>query len=314
MTTYLVTGGAGFIGSHIVEELVGRGEGVRVLDNFLTGKRENLAPFLKSIELVEADIRDPEACRTASRGVEVVLHQAALASVPRSLKDPLLSHDINLTGTLNLLLAARDAGVRRFVFASSSSVYGDDPSLPKKEGREGRTLSPYAVNKAAGERYCQVVHTAYGLETVCLRYFNIFGPRQDPYSQYAAVIPLFILSFLGGRAPAIFGDGEQSRDFTYVANVVQANLLAAEAAGAAGRVYNVGCGERTTIGMLAGLIRDILGSSVQPAHTPVRSGDVLHSQADISKARSELNYDPRIGFRDGLERTVRWYKDKERTP
>ena len=311
MTTDLVTGGAGFIGSHLVEELVRRGDRVRVLDNFLTGKRENLEPFLRSIELVEADIRDPEACRNASRGVEVVFHQAALASVPRSVKDPLLTHDINVTGTLNLLLAAREAEVRRFVFASSSSVYGDDPNLPKKEGREGRTLSPYAVNKAAGERYCQVFQSVYGLETVCLRYFNIFGPRQDPHSQYAAVIPLFIQRLLGGRPPVIFGDGEQSRDFTYVTNVVQANLLAAESAGAAGQVFNIGCGQRTTIGMLAERIAEILGTNIRPEFQPARPGDVRHSHADISKAGSLLNYSPRIGFRDGLESTVRWYKDKE---
>ncbi|OGD24086.1 MAG: Vi polysaccharide biosynthesis protein VipB/TviC [Candidatus Aminicenantes bacterium RBG_13_63_10] len=313
MTAYLVTGGAGFIGSHIVEELVRRGERVRVLDNFQTGKRENLAPFLKSIELAEADIRDRDACRDAVRGMDVVLHQAALASVPRSVKDPLQSHEVNVTGTLNLLDAARQEGVRRFVFASSSSVYGDDPGLPKVEGREGRTLSPYAVNKAACERYCQVFHLVYGLETVCLRYFNIFGPRQDPFSQYAAVVPLFIRSYLEGRAPVIFGDGEQSRDFTYVTNVVQANLLAAEAPAAPGQVYNIGCGERTTVGLLAGLIGDILGSSLRPAHEPVRAGDVRHSLADISKARKELDYTPRIGFREGLERTVRWHQDKERS-
>jgi len=312
MTAYLVTGGAGFIGSHIVEELVRRGENVRVMDNFQTGKRENLAPFLKSIELAEANIRDRDACRAAVRGTEVVLHQAALASVPRSVKDPLQSHEVNVTGTLNLLDAAREEGVRRFVFASSSSVYGDDPGLPKVEGREGRTQSPYAVSKAAGERYCQVFHIVYGLETVCLRYFNIFGPRQDPFSQYAAVIPLFIRTYLEGRAPVIFGDGEQSRDFTYVSNVVQANLLAAEAPAAPGQVYNIGCGERTTVGLLAELIGDILGSSLRPAHEPVRAGDVRHSLADISKARTELDYNPRIGFREGLERTVRWYQDKER--
>ncbi len=311
MKTYLVTGGAGFIGSHIVEELVRRGERVRVLDNFLTGKRENLAPFLESIDLIEGDIRDLPTCRQAVRGADFVLHQAALPSVPRSIEDPRLSHDINLTGTVNMLLASKEAGVRRFVFASSSSVYGDDPRLPKKEGQEGRTLSPYAVTKAAGEKYCRVFETAFGLETVCLRYFNIFGPRQDPYSQYAAVIPLFILRFLGGEPPVIHGDGEQSRDFTYVSNVVQANLLAAEAAGVRGRVFNIGCGDRTTVKMLAGLIRDILGSPLNPSFDADRPGDVKHSHADISQARAVLGYEPGVDFREGLERTVQWYKDKE---
>lgn len=311
MKTYLVTGGAGFIGSHIVEELVRRGERVRVLDNFLTGKRENLAPFEGRFELVEADVRDLEACRAAARGADYVLHQAALPSVPRSIEDPRTSHDINLTGTLNVLVAAREAKVRRVVFASSSSVYGDDPRLPKKEGQEGRTLSPYAVNKAAGEKYCQVFDSAFGLETVGLRYFNIFGPRQDPHSQYAAVVPLFVLSYLAGRAPVIHGDGEQSRDFTYVSNVVEANLRAAEAPGASGGVFNIGCGGRTTIRDLAFIIRDILGSRIEPAHDPDRPGDVKHSHADISQARARLGYEPRVSFREGLERTVAWYKDKE---
>lgn len=311
MKTYLVTGGAGFIGSHIVEELVRRGERVRVLDNFLTGKRENLAPFAKAIELVEGDIRDLDTCRRAAKGADFVLHQAALPSVPRSIEDPLTSHEINLTGTLNVLVAARDARVRRVVSASSSSVYGDDPRLPKKEGQEGRTLSPYAVTKAAGERYCQVFDTVYGLETVCLRYFNIFGPRQDPHSLYSAVIPLFILKFLSGQAPTIHGDGEQSRDFTYVGNVVQANLLAAEAPGASGQAFNIGCGDRTTVKRLAELIRDILGSTAAATHDGDRPGDVKHSHADITRARTVLKYEPRVDFRQGLEATVRWYRDKE---
>jgi nucleoside-diphosphate-sugar epimerase len=311
MKRYLITGGAGFIGSHLVEELVRRGEEVRVLDNFLTGKRENLQPFLKSLELIEGDIRDLDTCRRAADGVDFVLHQAALPSVPRSIEDPRLSHDINVTGTVNVLLASKDAGVRRVVFASSSSVYGDDPNLPKREGQEGRTLSPYAVNKASDEKYCQVFHAVYGLETVCLRYFNIFGPRQDPYSQYAAVVPLFILRTMAGEAPVIHGDGEQSRDFTYVANVVQANLLAAEASGAAGMVFNVGCGDRITVNRLAEIIRDILGAKVTPVHMAARAGDVRNSHADISRARQVLKYDPRVDFREGLERTVRWYKEQK---
>jgi nucleoside-diphosphate-sugar epimerase len=311
MGTWLVTGGAGFIGSHLVEELVRRGTTVRVLDNFLTGRRENLEPFAGSIDLVEGDVREPEACRRAAHGAEVVLHQAALPSVPRSIEDPRLTHDINLTGTLNMLLAAREAGARRFVFASSSSVYGDDERLPKVEGQEGRPLSPYAVNKAAAEKYCQVFHSVCGLETVCLRYFNIFGPRQDPRSEYAAVVPLFILRMLGGRPPLIHGDGEQSRDFTYVANVVQANLLAAGAKEAAGRVINVGCGERTTVRMLAEGVAAILGSGLRPEHGPARAGDVRHSHADLGRARSLLGYEPLVSFREGLERTVRWFREKE---
>jgi UDP-N-acetylglucosamine/UDP-N-acetyl-alpha-D-glucosaminouronate 4-epimerase len=310
MSLYLVTGGAGFIGSHLVDELLRRGRRVRVLDNFLTGKRENLAAAAGTVELLEGDLRDPDACRRAAEGVEVVLHQAALPSVPRSIADPGLTNDINVSGTLNILLAARDAGVRRFVFASSSSVYGDSPELPKREGHEGKPLSPYAVSKLVGEKYAQTFHLLYGLSTVCLRYFNVFGPRQDPASQYAAVVPLFITRLLRGEAPVIFGDGEQSRDFTYVADIVSANLLAAETARASGDVLNVACGEGITVNRLAAVIASLVGSRMVPVHGPERPGDIKHSLADISKAEEALWFMPRITLREGLEKTVAWYRER----
>jgi nucleoside-diphosphate-sugar epimerase len=310
MSLYLVTGGAGFIGSHLVDELLRRGRRVRVLDNFLTGKRENLAAVSRDIELLEGDLRDPEACRRAAADAEVVLHQAALPSVPRSVADPRLANDINVSGTLNMLLAARDAGVRRFVFASSSAVYGDSPELPKREGHEGNPLSPYAVSKLVGEKYAQTFHLLYGLSTVCLRYFNVFGPRQDPASQYAAVVPLFITHLLRGEPPAVFGDGEQSRDFTYVSDVVNANLLAAETTRGSGEVLNVACGEGITVNRLAAEIASLLGSRVRPVHGPERPGDIKHSLADISKAGEALWFVPRMTLREGLEKTVAWYRER----
>jgi UDP-N-acetylglucosamine 4-epimerase len=310
MGSYLVTGGAGFIGSHLVEELVRRGEKVRVLDNFLTGHRENLADFAARIDLVQGDIRSLETCREAVESVDYVLHQAALPSVSRSVLDPLLSNEINVGGTLNMLRAAQEAGVKRFIYASSSSVYGADERLPKREGNEGESLSPYSVTKAAGEKYCQVFNRTFHLATVCLRYFNIFGPRQDPVSQYAAVIPLFISRCLQGLPPTIHGDGRQSRDFTPVANVVQANLLSCQAAKAPGGVFNIGCGGRITINELAATIRDLTGARTEPVHDPPRPGDILHSWADISRAAEVLDYRPLVGFREGLERTVRWYKER----
>jgi nucleoside-diphosphate-sugar epimerase len=309
MSSYLVSGGAGFIGSHLVEKLIERGEKVCVLDNFLTGKRENIAAFLKQIELIEGDIRDLETCRRACQGVDYVLHQAALPSVARSVEDPHTTNEINLTGTLNLLLAAREAKVKRFVFASSSSVYGDDASWPKREGEEGRPLSPYAVSKLAGEHYCRLFFQLYGLSTVCLRYFNVFGPRQDPFSPYAAVIPNFILRLLQGERPIIFGDGEQSRDFTYVANVVEANLLAATAsAEVSGEVLNIACGESISVNALAAGINQILGTDLRPIYSEPRPGDIRHSQADISRARKILGYEPRYGFWPGLEETIHWFR------
>jgi UDP-N-acetylglucosamine 4-epimerase len=311
MEFYLVTGGAGFIGSHIAEELVGRGQKVRILDNFLTGKRENIAPFLGSVELIEGDIRDREVCRRAVRGVDAVLHQAALPSVPRSIENPLLVHDINVTGTLNLLWAAVEARVGRFVFASSSSVFGDDPRLPQKEGQEGKPLSPYALGKRAGEMYCSLFSRLYGLETIALRYFNVFGPRQDPLSQYAAAVPLFITKTLSGEGPTIFGDGEQSRDFTFVANVVEANMRSLDApAGAVGEAFNIACGERTTVNALAQEIGRLLGTTLDPAHVAPRQGDIRHSFADITKAGRLLRFAPRKSFREGLAETVRWYQGR----
>lgn len=308
MSFYLVTGGAGFIGSNIVEELVRRGERVRVLDDFSTGKHENLAPFVEHIELLEGTLLDVAAVRRAVQGVDYVLHQAALPSVQRSIEDPLTTHTTNATGTLNLLLAARDAGVKRFVFASSSSVYGDTPTLPKEESMPPSPKSPYAASKLAGEHYCRVFAEVYGLETVCLRYFNVFGPRQDPTSQYAAVIPLFITAMLQGQSPTIYGDGLQSRDFTYVANVVEANLSAAVAPDVTGRVFNIACGQSYTLLDLISALNNILGNEIVPVYAAPRPGDVRHSLADITAARKALGYQPLVDFEEGLRRTVEWYK------
>jgi nucleoside-diphosphate-sugar epimerase len=312
MERYLVTGGAGFIGSHIAEELVRRGHAVRVLDNFITGRKENLASFLGDIELISGDIRELSVCQKAMKDVHYVLHHAALPSVPRSIEDPLVTNSINIEGTLNILLAARDAKVKSFVFASSSSVYGDDPNLPKKEGAEGIQLSPYAVTKLVGEKYCRVFSHVYGLSTVCLRYFNIFGPRQDPHSQYAAVIPKFITRLLDGEAPVIYGDGEQSRDFTYVSNVVEANILAAKASDVSGEVFNIGCGTRTTINALAGIIAGLLKAPVKPSHDKERPGDVKHSFADISKAEKAFRYGVSVDLEEGIARTIDWFKRKSK--
>jgi nucleoside-diphosphate-sugar epimerase len=311
MDKYLVTGGAGFIGSNIAEELVKRGYSVKIIDNFLTGKRENISSFLDKIELVEGDIRDYDACRRALEGVDFVLHQAALPSVPRSIEDPLLTTDINIKGTLNILLASREAKVKGFVFASSSSVYGDDPNLPKKEGTVGNPLSPYAISKLTGEKYCRVFSQIFGLSTVCLRYFNIFGPRQDPSSQYAAVIPNFITRMLKGESPTIFGDGEQTRDFTYVSNVVEANILASKAQGVSGEVFNIACGERTTVNSLVSNLNEILKEEINPSYAEPRPGDVRDSFADMSKARKMLKYEPLVPFGKGLEETIRWYRERK---
>jgi len=307
----LVTGGAGFIGSHLVENLVKQGHNVRILDNFLTGKRENIAEFLGEIDLIEGDIRDLETCRQAAEEVDFVLHQAALPSVPRSIEDPVLTNEINIGGTLNLLLAAKEKKVRKFVFASSSSVYGDDETLPKREGVEGAPLSPYAVTKLIGEKYCQVFNRVFGLSTVSLRYFNIFGPRQDPFSQYAAVIPIFITKIIQGERPVIFGDGEQSRDFTYVTNIVEANRLAIEASEISGEVINVACGDKTTVNQLFETIRKLLQKDLAPIHEEPRPGDIRHSFADIAKAREVLKYEPKISLGEGLQETIRWYQERE---
>jgi nucleoside-diphosphate-sugar epimerase len=285
-------------------ELLERGHDVRVLDNFATGRRSNLAVLNGDAEIIEGDIQSYERVNRAIRGCDVVFHQAALPSVPRSIQDPLTSNATNVTGTLNVLLAARDHEVSRVVYASSSSVYGASPELPKHEQLPTLPISPYATAKLAAEGYARSFHQVYGLETVALRYFNVFGPRQDPNSEYSAVIPKFVAKLAAGEAPIIFGDGEQSRDFTYVENVVAANLLAMEAPVSAGRVYNVACGERFSLNQLFGELREIMGSSVEAEYGPARAGDVKHSMADISRARGDLGYEPLVDFREGLERTV----------
>ena len=309
MTTYLVTGGAGFIGSNIVVELLQRGERVRVLDNFSTGRRKNLSDVLDNLELIEGDLRDLDTCRRAVRGVDYVLHQGAVPSVQRSIDDPITSNDANIKGTLNLLIAARDADVRRLVYASSSSIYGDSPTLPKQENMPLRPKSPYAVSKLAAEHYCRIFTSVFGLETVSLRYFNVFGPRQDPTSHYAAVVPLFIKAMLAGKPPTIYGDGLQSRDFTYVGNNVHANLLAAMAEDVAGQVFNVACGQRYTLLELVATLNEILGMHIEPLFAPPRPGDVKHSLADISRAQAKLGYTVKVDFRAGLEKTVAWYRE-----
>jgi nucleoside-diphosphate-sugar epimerase len=309
MEKYLVTGGAGFIGSNIAEELIKRGHLVRIIDNFLTGKRENISTFLDKIELIEGDIRDYDVCKRALEGVDFVLHQAALSSVPRSIEDPLLTTEINIKGTLNVLLASRDLGVKKFVFASSAAVYGDNSTLPKKEDNVGNPLSPYALSKLVGEKYCWIFSQIFGLSTVCLRYFNIFGPRQDPSSQYAAVVPNFITRMLEGGSPTIFGDGEQSRDFAYVFNVVEANILASKAEGVSGEVFNIGCGEGTSVNSLASKLNEILKEKINPSYDEPRQGDIKHSFADISKAKKMLEYEPQVLFAKGLEETIRWYRE-----
>jgi nucleoside-diphosphate-sugar epimerase len=300
----LVTGGAGFIGSHLARRLLGDGHEVRVLDNFSTGNRANLAPIADEIEIVEGDIQSYERAHNAVRDCEVVFHEAALPSVPRSIQDPLTSTAVNVIGTLNLLLASRDSGVRRVVYASSSSIYGADPTLPKREDRAPRPISPYAVAKLASEGYCRSFSQVYALETVALRYFNVFGPGQDPHSQYAAVIPKFITALMREEAPVVFGDGEQSRDFTYIDNVVDANLLAADAEGASGEAFNIACGDRISLNHLLEELRGIIGVGTEAIHLDPRPGDVPHSLADIGKAEEILGYRPGVEFSDGLRRTV----------
>ncbi len=309
---FLVTGGAGFIGSHVVERLLRDGHRVRVLDNFSSGSREHLA-FAKEdsrLEIIEGDLRDAGAVVAAARAVEVIFHQAAMRSVPRSVDDPLGANENNVTGTLNVLMAARQAAVRRVVYASSSSIYGDRPDLPKREDQPPAPISPYAVSKLAGELYCAAWSRLYGLETVGLRYFNVFGPRQDPESQYAAVIPRFITWALAGEPLEVHGDGTQSRDFTHIDNVVEANLLAASAAGVAGETFNVGCGSRVSLLEIIGFLEGILGRKLERRHTPTRQGDVLHTLADIGKAKRLLGYVPLVEFEEGFRRTVEYFRRK----
>jgi len=305
MANFLVTGGAGFIGSHIVEELVKQKQKVRVIDNFSTGKAENIEPFLNSIEFIEADIRDEKAVSSAMRDIDFVLHQAALPSVPRSIADPITSNEVNVNGTLNILWAAKETGVKRVVLASSSSIYGNVDVSPKHEGLKPSPVSPYAVSKLTLENYARSFFNVYGLETVCLRYFNVFGPRQDPNSPYAAVIPIFVSEMRAGRPAPINGDGKQTRDFTFVKNVVKANLLACEAdKKIAGEAMNAACGGSISLLQLVHLINKELGAEIQPIFRARRAGDVMHSKADITLAKKLMNYEPEIDFEEGLKITI----------
>lgn len=305
---YLVTGGAGFIGSNLVERLVENGEHVRVIDNFSTGKAENLSQFLNKIELVNGDIRYLNTVMEAMKDVDYVLHQAALPSVPRSIETPLESNDVNTNGTLNLLYAAKEAGVKRFVYAASSSAYGESPTLPKVETMQTSPLSPYAVNKLAGEYNCKAFYNVYGLKTVAVRYFNIYGPRQDPGSYYSAVIPKFIKMMLSGIAPTIHGDGQQSRDFTYIENVINANLLACKASERAyGKVMNIACGERITLNKLVNELKKLLNVEIDAVHGEPRPGDIKDSLADVNLAKNLIGYEPKVLVEEGLKRTVDWF-------
>jgi UDP-glucose 4-epimerase len=304
----LVTGGAGFIGSNLVRAILKEGRRVRVLDNFLTGFRANLEEVLADVELIEGDICDPDTCARACGGAEVVFHQAALPSVPRSMADPRTSFRCNTVGTFNMLVAARDAGVRRFLFAASSSAYGANPDLPKREAMPVMPVSPYAADKACGEMWAATFHRAFGLQTLSLRYFNIFGPRQDPTNQYAGVIAAFAAAMIRGCRPTIFGDGTQSRDFTFVDNVVHANLLAAKAPETHGEVVNIGCGEAVNLNDMAAAFNKVLGTDLAPVYAPPRPGDVMHSLADIQAARRLIGYEPHVRFAEGLARTIEWYR------
>jgi len=306
---YLITGGAGFIGSNIAERLVNDGQKVRVIDNLSTGKVENMDGFSNKVEFVHGDIRYLNTVMEAMKGVDYVIHQAALPSVPRSVETPIESNDNNTNGTLNILYAAKENGVKRVVYAASSAAYGESPTLPKVETMIPSPLSPYAVNKLIGEYYCSVFSTVYNLETVALRYFNVFGPRQDPTSYYSAVIPKFIKAMLEGDQPVIFGDGEQSRDFTYIDNVVNANLLACKAPKAAGQMMNLACGDRMTLNELSENLKDILKVDIDPVYEPVRAGDIKHSLSDITKAKELLGFEVAVPLYEGLKKTAEWFKD-----
>jgi nucleoside-diphosphate-sugar epimerase len=307
MASYLVTGGAGFIGSHLAEELIRRRHRVRVVDNLVTGKRRNLA-HLPDVDFLEGDLADPAVCARAVQGVDYVLHEAAIPSVPRSIEDPVTSNRSNIDATLNVLVAARDARVSRLVYAGSSSAYGNTPVLPKREDMPPRPLSPYALQKYVAEQYCQLFTRLYGLETVTIRYFNVFGPRQDPGSPYSGVISLFFAALLGSSQPVIYGDGEQTRDFTYVANVVDGVLRACEAPNVAGEVINVATGQAISLNELLAVIKSLVGSTVTPRYLLPRAGDVRDSLADITKARDLLGYSPSVAVRDGLEKTLEWFR------
>ncbi|MCJ7777796.1 MAG: SDR family oxidoreductase [Sedimentisphaerales bacterium] len=309
MEKFLVTGGAGFIGSNICKRLVSQGCFVRVVDNLLTGKKSNLADIIDKIEFIQADMGDEDVARSAMKDIDFCLHQGALPSVPRSVDDPAATHQHCLNATFTLLLAARDAGIKRFVYASSSSAYGDTPTLPKIEMMQPQPLSPYAAAKLAGEYYCAVFYKVFGLETISLRYFNVFGPHQDPTSQYAAAIPAFVTAILKGCQPTVYGDGEQSRDFTYVDNVVEANLLAVRAKKTCGEVVNIACGQAVTVNEVIDIINELLGKNIKPIYTDPRPGDVKHSLADISLAKKTIGYEPRVSFHQGLQKAIGWYRD-----
>ena len=306
---YLITGGAGFIGSNIARQLTDRGEQVRILDDFSSGRRENVADLLDSVEIIEGDIRDYRTVEAAIKGIDYVLHQAALPSVPRSIKDPLTSNAVNIDGTLNVLEAAKNAGVKKLVFASSSSVYGESEELPKHEAMTPSPLSPYAITKVTCEYYCRVFWQLYRFPTVCLRYFNIFGPYQDPGSEYAAVVPKFITRFLKSRVPVVYGDGEQSRDFTYIDNCVQANILAATSDKIVGTHFNVACGGQFTLNDLLDKLRKIIGVDITAQYDPPRQGDIRHSFASIDKLEA-LGFKPKVGFEEGLRRTVEFFRSQ----
>jgi UDP-glucose 4-epimerase len=310
MDRFLVTGGAGFIGSNIAAKLVSQGCFVRVIDNLLTGKKSNLSSIIDKIEFIEADMGDEKVAHTAMKDIDVVLHQGALPSVPRSVNDPAETHRHCLDATFTLLLTARDAGIKRFVYASSSSTYGDTPTLPKVETMPPRPLSPYAVGKLAGEYYAKVFYEVFGLETISLRYFNVFGPHQDPTSQYAAAIPAFVTAILKDKPPTVFGDGEQTRDFTYVDNVVEANLLAATAEHTTGQVLNIACGTAVTVNEVIDVINAAVGKKIEPVYTDPRSGDIKHSLADITLAGKLLGFKPTVQFKQGLQKAIDWYRKK----
>ncbi|MDP6096264.1 MAG: SDR family oxidoreductase [Gammaproteobacteria bacterium] len=309
MANYLVTGGGGFIGSNLVRALLDAGHAVRVLDDFSSGKRENLSEIQDRIDLIEGDIRDLATCQSSCADMEVVLHQAALGSVPRSVEDPITSNDVNIGGTLSMLWAAKGAKVRRFVFAASSAAYGESAAMPKQEDMPTAPISPYGVAKLTCEHYCRVFCLAYGLETFALRYFNVFGPYQDPTSQYAAVIPLFVSAMLHKKQPVVFGDGEQTRDFTYIDNVVQANILAAQAKEARGEVINIACQKQISLNQILDLLRELLDTDIGANYTDPRAGDIKHSLADISRAREILSFEPAVDFKQGLRLAIDWYKN-----
>jgi len=309
MERFLVTGGAGFIGSNIAAKLVSQGCFVRVVDNLLTGKKSNLTGIIDKIEFIEADMGDEKIAHSAMKDIDVVLHQGALPSVPRSVDDPAATHKHCLDATFTLLLAARDAGIKRFVYASSSSAYGDTPTSPKLESMQPEPLSPYAAAKLAGEYYAKVFYEVFGLETISLRYFNVFGPYQDPTSQYAAAIPAFVVAILKDEPPTVFGDGRQTRDFTYVDNVVEANLLAARVKHTAGEVVNIACGRAVTVNEIIDMINDLAGKNIKPVYDPPRPGDVKHSLADVTLAKKTIGFKPTVPFKQGLQLAIDWYRD-----